>query len=164
MPIKKPRLVDASSTAASSLASSAIQINIANHIPLSDTIGNRRVNVPALSTTGRQLELLNSSNSSGSRASSSPVSDYRVTPSDVEYPCIGSVLMELDRSLPGCDFTQYRSALMDRGIVSADAVGTADDEIFTTIGISEGFMDMIRDRARIMTLAAEGHGVSAPRY
>jgi hypothetical protein len=53
---------------------------------------------------------------------------------------------------------------MDRGIVSADAVGTADDEIFTTIGISEGFMNAIRTQARIMTLAAEGHGVSAPRH
>jgi hypothetical protein len=73
-------------------------------------------------------------------------------------------LTELHNAFPIYNLPQYAAALFDRGIATVDDVRTTSDGTLEEVGMSSLVMELFRERARVLSLIAEGHGVSCPRY
>jgi len=137
------------------LSASEVDINIANHTPLGDIGGHRRVNIPVSPTHNQPTE--------SPHTPSSPPSDPSIIP-NVEYPAVSDVLEELHRIIPTFDLPQYGLALSDHGVATVDDVRYASNDLFIAIGMPVTILDMFYDYATRMALCAEGFGVSQPRY
>jgi hypothetical protein len=107
---KKAKTV--TSSAASSSLSSAIQINIANHVPLNGLVGHCHINAPTLPATNERLQLTDYSHTS-----ISPVREPTV-----KYLSVRNVLQQLHETFPAYNLPQYGTALSDHGIVNVDDV------------------------------------------
>ena len=141
---------------ASASSSSTININVANYIPLGDRGGQRRINMsPADSDRPLSITL---PSSPVTKSSSNP----QTPPAD--YPAISVALDELHESFPIYDLPQYASALSNHGVVTVDNIRNADDEALVQSGLPPVVVDMVRQRAMILAMSAEGQAVSAPRY
>lgn len=120
------------------------------------------INTPTSPAANRQLQLTDYEHE---HISSSPPASDPPAPPDVDYPPASDVLQYLHNVMPELNLLQYSSELLDHGIQTVDTLSTTSDDLFAAIGIpAVGIFDMLRDLARIMTLNAEGHGVSAPRF
>jgi hypothetical protein len=189
---KRVKTTGSTTTTTSSSSSSAIQINIANYIPLSDLGGHRRINGSAFSAVDTSIQIPTRSAdtssfvsgysnrhcasipaspaadeqqqlSDHSHASASPSDDLPLPP-NVGYPAICTVLMDMHNVMPHFNVLQYEMALMDHGIRTVDDVRTVDDDILIGIGMPEGVLGLFRDCAMREALVAEGESVSQPRF
>lgn len=160
------KIKTATSNNASASSSTAVQINIANFAPLSDRSGQRHMNMP-ISPTANPLVIspltIAASSPTASNSSSGSVS-HSATPDNITYPDLDIVLNELhaifpDYNLPGCI-----NALLKIGIATVHDVRCADDQLLVDAGVPLMLVDLVNDRAGRLALAAEGHGVSQPRF
>lgn len=143
------RIKSSTSSGAMASASSAININVANYIPLGDRHGQHRINAPC-----------------AIEPPLSPTPDLFLNPPTppCDYPSINGVLDELHAVLPYYDLPQYAVSLSNHGIATVDKIRTVGDEKLVEAGLPPAVVELFRDGAMRMTLAAEGYGVSAPRY
>jgi hypothetical protein len=151
---KKAKAVVSSTTP--HLSASAINTESASHFPLSDLVGGRRVYIPCSTAANDQLP-------DCSHTPPRPIINSSDVPND-DYPSIGDVVEELHKLYPNLDFPQYGLALAQHGIVNVNDIRYADDDLFIAIGMPPHILKMIRYRAMIKALLAEGCCISAPRY
>jgi len=151
------------STSSNALAalSTIVNINIANVTPLSDRGGQRHMNTisspdnldsPPLSITAKSPE------ADSTRNSETP-------PAGIDYFEVDMALRELHNAFPFYNLPEYATALSNLGIVTVDNIRTASDKtLIEDVGLPSVVIPLIRDRARVLALIAEGHGVSCPRF
>ena len=89
---------------------------------------------------------------------------HSATLDNITYPDLDIVLNELhaifpDYNLPGCI-----NALLKIGIATVHDVRCADDQLLVDAGVPLMLVDLVNDRAGRLALAAEGQGVSQPRF
>jgi hypothetical protein len=160
------KIKTATSNNASSSSSAAVQINIANFTPLSDRSGQRHMNMsisPATNPSVISPLTITASSPTASNSSSGSTS-HSATPDDIIYPDLDRVLNDLhaifpDYNLPGCI-----NALSKIGIATVHDVRYADDQLLIEAGVPLVMVPLVNDWAGRLALAAEGHGVSQPRF
>jgi len=156
----------ATSNNASASSSTAVQINIANFAPLSDRSGQCHMNMPISPATNPLVisPLTIAASSPTASNSSSGSMSHSATLDNITYPDLDIVLNELhaifpDYNLPGCI-----NALLKIGIATVHDVRCADDQLLVDAGVPLMLVDLVNDRAGRLALAAEGQGVSQPRF
>ena len=162
------KIKTSSSTNASASSSAIVNINFANFTPLSDRGGQHRTNTSVLSAVDNLRSAspltINTASPVADSADSSHSPQTPPQPANIDYPAVDTALTELHNAFPIYNLPQYAAALFDRGIATVDDVRTTSDGTLEEVGMSSLVMELFRERARVLSLIAEGHGVSCPRY
>jgi hypothetical protein len=96
--------------------------------------------------------------------SSSGSTSHSATPDDIIYPDLDVVLNDLHAIFPDYNLPECINALLKIGIATVRDVRYADDQLLVEAGVPLVLVPLVNDRAARLALAAEGHGVSQPRF
>ena len=147
---------------ASAASSMTINVNITNITPLSDRGGQHYMNKPILSPDNLRSSPLVITAAKSPEAGSTR---NKMPPAGIDYPGVDKALCKLHHAFPFYNFPGYTTALFNLGILTVDDIRTASNKtLMEEVGLPSVVIPLIRGRAGVLALIAEGHGVSCPRF